>query len=78
MLFSRCPGLDAIPPIEIRPCPYCNEELEFSFSELRVTCPGCGQTVLRDRMPSCIDWCAQAKECFGEVKWREINEVPEA
>jgi len=29
--------------------------------------------VYRERMPSCIDWCASARQCLGEERWRQLK-----
>jgi len=38
-----------------------------------VKCPKCGTKVYRAQVPSCVDWCAHARECIGEERWRELR-----
>ena len=33
----------------------------------------CGENVYREKMPSCIDWCASARQCLGEERWKELK-----
>jgi len=40
--------------------------------ETRVRCPSCKEFVSKEEMPSCIQWCSQARECLGEARWREL------
>ena len=40
--------------------------------ETRVKCPSCKNFVSKEQMPSCIQWCSQARECLGEARWKEL------
>ena len=40
--------------------------------ETRVKCPACKKTVSKEEVPSCIQWCAQARDCLGEERWKEL------
>lgn len=54
-------------------CPSCGTEVEIFSNEVKVQCHNCGNTVYKERMPSCIDWCPAARQCLGEGKWRELK-----
>jgi hypothetical protein len=28
--------------------------------------------VFREKLPSCIEWCASARQCLGEERWKQI------
>ncbi len=36
-------------------------------------CPKCKTKVYSDMQNSCIDWCASARECLGEERWKELR-----
>jgi Fe-S-cluster-containing dehydrogenase component len=42
--------------------------------ELKVKCHKCGEMVYKEKIPSCIDWCASARQCLGEERWKELRE----
>ena len=46
---------------------------EMFSDEIRVRCPHCRQPVHKDTVPSCVEWCAQARECLGEERWRALR-----
>jgi len=72
--YSRCPGQDGRNlRVEIHICPNCGAEVEFFSDELKVKCPKCGGKVFREETPSCIEWCAQGRECLGEERWRQLK-----
>lgn len=71
---SRCPGQnDRNLRVELYKCPNCGAEVEIFSDELRVKCHKCGETIGRERMPSCIEWCAFARQCLGEERWRQLK-----
>ena len=71
---SRCPGQDSRNlRVELYKCPNCGAEVEIFSDELRVKCHKCGEMVCRERMPSCIEWCAFARQCLGEERWRQLK-----
>lgn len=74
-LFDRCPGAEGVksPTIEIINCKKCGEEIEIFSDEQKTQCPECDETVFREAVPSCIDWCKSAKECVGEEKYNELK-----
>lgn len=69
MDFNKfCPGSHAIrePMPETVYCPNCGSEVEIWTDERIARCHNCGTPVMKDRGPSCLDWCKMAKECVGE------------
>ena len=67
-MFDKCPGAKSFlqPKPEMRRCPSCGEEVEIWTDETKTTCPACKATVMRQEVPSCLEWCQYAKECVGE------------
>jgi hypothetical protein len=41
--------------------------------ELRVRCHKCSEYVYKEQTPSCIDWCASAKDCIGTEQWNALR-----
>lgn len=70
----ECPGRKQFtkPMPEIFPCPYCHQELEMWTDEVQTTCDNCGNTVTRERLQGCIDWCQSARECLGEELYQRL------
>lgn len=73
-MFSRCPGAERSVRLELYKCPSCGGEVEIFSNEVKVKCSECGETVYSERLPSCVDWCAGARECLGEERWRQLRE----
>jgi len=72
-MYTRCPGQDSRNlRVELHKCPNCGAEVEIFSDELKVRCHKCGSNVYREKTPSCIEWCAAARECLGEERWREV------
>lgn len=72
---SKCPGQDSRKlRSAIYKCPNCGADVEIFSDELKFRCRKCGQYVYRDKTPSCIEWCASARQCLGEEKWRQLME----
>ena len=70
----KCPGQDSRKlRVELYKCPGCGAEVEIFSDEARVKCHKCGEFVHREKAPSCIDWCASARECLGEERWRQLR-----
>jgi len=70
----KCPGQDMRNlRVSLHKCPDCGAEVEIFSDEMRVRCPKCGTRVYRDKVPSCIDWCASARQCLGEERWNELR-----
>lgn len=73
-MTMKCPGQDMRKlRVSIHKCPGCGAEVEIFSDEMRVKCRKCGEMVYKEKVPSCIDWCASARECLGEERWRELT-----
>jgi len=73
-MAANCPGQDFRKlRVELHRCPKCRAEVEIFSDETRVRCQKCGEAVYRERMPSCIEWCASARQCLGEERWQRLN-----
>ena len=73
-MTTRCPGQDMRNlRVELYKCPNCSAEVEIFSDEQKAKCPKCGQKVYRDRVPSCIEWCAMARQCLGEERWKQLK-----
>ena len=73
-MSGRCPGQDMRNlKVSLLKCPGCGADVEIFSDELKVKCPGCGERVYRDKTPSCIEWCASARQCLGEERWRQMR-----
>jgi len=74
VMYSQCPGQDMRKlRVELYKCPNCGAEVEIFSDELKVKCHKCGQKVYKEKMPSCIDWCASARQCLGEERWKALT-----
>jgi hypothetical protein len=75
MLKNECPGSKEIrhPKPEEITCLHCGTEVEIWSDETETKCKSCGKSVSREIGPTCLDWCAFAKECVGEEKYRRIK-----
>ena len=73
-MATRCPGQD-MKNLRVRlyKCPKCGSEVEIFSDEVSVKCPKCKTKVYSDMQNSCIDWCASARECLGEERWKELR-----
>lgn len=73
-MFTRCPGQDIRNlRVKLYKCPDCGAEVEIFSDELMVKCQQCGTKVYSDRVPSCIEWCASARQCLGEERWQKLK-----
>ncbi len=71
---GRCPGQDMRNlRVDLFKCPNCGAGVEIFSDEMRVKCHRCGKYVHRETVPSCISWCASARQCLGEERWRELK-----
>jgi ribosomal protein S27E len=69
---QRCPGQDFRSlSARINQCPDCGADVEIFSNETRVKCHICGSMVYKDKTPSCAEWCASARECLGERRWKQ-------
>jgi hypothetical protein len=73
-MVSNCPGQDGRNlKVGLYKCPACGAEVEIFSDETRIKCKKCGGYVYRDKIPTCVEWCAKARECLGEERWRQIK-----
>ena len=73
-MVSRCPGQDGRNlKVEVYKCPSCGHEVEIFSDETKAKCQKCGTKVYREKLPSCIEWCAYARQCLGEERWKELK-----
>ncbi len=73
-MTSKCPGQDFRNlRVSLHKCPNCGAEVELFSDEIKIKCQKCGEMVYREKMPSCIDWCASARQCLGEERWKELR-----
>lgn len=75
MFKNSCPGSKEIkqPKPEELFCRSCGASIEIWSDETETRCKKCGELNMRILGPSCIDWCAFAKECVGEDKYRRLK-----
>ena len=72
-MYNRCPGQDSRKlRAELHKCPGCGYEVEIFSDEVKVRCSQCGKNVYREQTPSCIEWCASARQCLGEERWHRL------
>ena len=72
-MFSRCPGQDTRNlRVKLYKCPNCGAGVEIFSDELSVRCQKCGTKVYSEKIPSCIEWCASARQCLGEERWQKL------
>ena len=70
---GKCPGQDTRNlRAELHKCPNCGYDVEIFTDEISRKCYRCGERVYREKAPSCLDWCASARECVGEERWQEL------
>ena len=70
----RCPGQDfRWLKVEEHECPNCGFVEEIFSNETKVKCHQCGGWVYKEKLPSCVDWCAAARECIGEERWKQVT-----
>jgi len=73
-MIYRCPGQDSR-NVEVSTvvCPGCRYEVEIFSDEIRTKCPGCGDCVSKERLPSCVDWCGSARYCLSSEDFRRLK-----
>jgi ribosomal protein S27E len=75
----RCPGQDnrkiTAKPIK---CPACGYINEIFSDESKVKCAKCSYVIREKCIPSCVDWCAHARECIGEKRWNKLKKKKDA
>ena len=73
-MYSKCPGQDMRNlRVALYKCQNCGAEVEIFSDELKIKCHKCGQYVYKEKMPSCIEWCALARQCLGEERWKAFK-----
>jgi len=73
-MSSQCPGQnDRNLRVELYKCPSCGARVEIFSDELKVKCLKCGKYIFKEKIPSCIDWCASARQCLGEERWKTLK-----
>ena len=73
-MVNKCPGQDFRNlTVGLYRCPNCAAEVEIFSSETRARCHKCSTMVHKERLPSCIEWCAAARECLGEQRWKALH-----
>jgi DNA-directed RNA polymerase subunit RPC12/RpoP len=77
MSINACPGSTRIkePVPELFECPKCHAEVEIWSNEYSRSCQNCGSEVLKDEVPTCIEWCDFGKECVGEKAYNRYMET---
>ncbi len=77
MSLDFCPGAKSLrePTPEFVTCEACGAEVEIWTDEFKVRCPSCGGTVLKGRLPSCVDWCQHAEDCVGSDAYRRLKNM---
>jgi rRNA maturation protein Nop10 len=74
-MVNRCPGQDGRNlTVSIHKCPVCGHEAELFSDETRIKCRKCGNYIYKESVPSCVQWCAKARECLGEERWKQLQE----
>jgi DNA-directed RNA polymerase subunit RPC12/RpoP len=69
-----CPGQDGRNlSASLHKCPDCGAEVEMFSDEVRVKCRSCGSIVYKESVPTCVEWCAKARECLGEERWKALT-----
>jgi DNA-directed RNA polymerase subunit RPC12/RpoP len=73
MTIFRCPGQDMRKlRVELFKCPNCSADVEIFSDEMSIRCQKCGEKVVREQTPTCIEWCASARQCLGEDRWKAL------
>ena len=73
MPIGRCPGQEnRMITASLHLCPKCGYKVEMFSDELRIVCPKCKTEVFRETAPNCLQWCASARQCIGEERWKAL------
>lgn len=71
---DKCPGQwGQVIRVGLYICPSCTYQVEIFSDELKARCPNCGEIIYKEKVSSCVDWCASAKKCIGAARWEEIQ-----
>ena len=75
-MTTKCPGQDSRNlKICIHICPQCGKEVEMFSDEMKTKCPQCKTIIEKENVPSCIQWCKEAKRCLGTERWEQMMEI---
>ncbi|HEX74736.1 MAG TPA: phosphohydrolase [Dehalococcoidia bacterium] len=70
-MSSLCPDPDQKNlRVGLYKCPGCGAEVQIFSDETVVRCYECGKMIDRNKIPSCIEWCASARQCLGGERWK--------
>ena len=73
-MYTRCPGQDMRNlRVGLYKCPNCGAEVEIFSDESSVRCRQCGKKVYSEKISSCVEWCAMARQCLGEERWQQLK-----
>ena len=73
---SKCPGQDFRNlKVSVHKCPQCGGEVEMFSDEMKAKCPQCKTVVEKENVPTCIEWCKEAKRCLGPERWQKVMEA---
>jgi hypothetical protein len=73
MPSGRCPGQEnRMLTASLHKCPQCGFMVEMFSDELRLKCPQCKAEVVSETAPNCLQWCASARQCIGEERWKAL------
>jgi hypothetical protein len=76
-MTGKCPGQDSRNlKVSLHKCPGCGAEVELFSDENKIRCQRCGTLVQREQVPSCLEWCASARQCLGEERWKKLKGEP--
>ena len=73
-MTTGCPGaasLKGAREIKLKTCPECGAEIEIFSGDISSACR-CGFIAYADT-PSCVMWCARARECVGDAIYEEYK-----
>ena len=72
----KCPGQDLRKlTVSAHKCPQCGHLVEIFSDEMKVKCPQCKSSVEKPNVPTCIQWCKEAKKCLGPERWEKVMET---
>jgi DNA-directed RNA polymerase subunit RPC12/RpoP len=76
IMQSKCPGQDFRNlTVSVHKCPKCGRDVEVFSDEMKAKCPKCKTVVEKENVPTCIEWCKEAKRCLGPERWQKVMEA---